>query len=273
MSADLHVHSTASDGTLTPEEIVNQAVRSGLSAISLTDHDTTDGLSRALWAASGTNLELVPGIELNTDWQGIEIHVLGYYLEFQSAWFRGILDDLRNAREKRAIAIIGKLNKLGISLSSTRVKEIAGAASLGRPHIAQALVEAGYACSVTEAFQRYLGYGRPAYVTRHKLNPFEAIKLILKARGVPVLAHPGLMDRDELIPEFVKAGLLGIEVYYPLHTPEMIEKYARICQKNDVIMTGGSDYHGPGMDYPPLGTVTVPYETVAKLKVLHQFLN
>ncbi len=273
MPVDLHVHSTASDGTLTPEEIVNQALRSRLSAISLTDHDTLNGIGAALRAAHGTNLELIPGIELNTDWAGIEIHILGYYLEFQAIWLQRSLDVLRRAREKRAIVMIEKLAKIGIRLSFTRVKEIAGKATLGRPHIAQALIEAGYVSSVEEAFQRYIGHGKPAYVMHHKLNPFQAIKLILKARGIPVLAHPGLMDKDEVIPKFIKAGLLGIEVYYPRHTPEMIGKYTRICEKNGLIITGGSDSHGPGLDYPPLGTVTVPDKTAADLKLLRQFLK
>ncbi|NPV28290.1 MAG: PHP domain-containing protein [Firmicutes bacterium] len=273
MSADLHVHSTASDGTLTPEEIVNQAVQSGLSAISLTDHDTVDGIYSALRTATGKDLELVPGIELNTDWEGIEVHILGYYIEFQAGWFQQALNDLRNAREERAAAMIGKLKKIGISLSPARVKEIAGPAPIGRPHIAQALIEAGYVSSVEEAFQCYLGQGKPAYVARHRLSPFQAIALIRKGGGIPVLAHPGLMDRDELIPEFIKAGLLGIEVYYPRHTPEMIARYVWICQKSGLIMTGGSDSHGPGLDYPPLGTITVPDQTVADLKLLHQLLH
>lgn len=273
MSADLHIHSTASDGTVTPQQIVWQAQEAGLSVISLTDHDTVDGVQPAIQAALKADLEVIPGIELNTDWDDVEIHILGYYIDIHSKQLQNILSRLRQAREDRARNMIEKLSKVGIFLSFERLQELAGSGTIGRPHIARAMKDAGYVSSVKEAFDNYLRRGKPAYIPRHKMNPFHAIEVIQRAGGIPVLAHPGLMNKDELIPEFIKKGLLGIEVYYPQHTQEMVKRYSLICEKHGLIKTGGTDYHGPGMEYPPLGSVTVTEETVLHLKQVHHELQ
>lgn len=273
MFADLHVHSTASDGSDEPKKIVNIALSKGLSAIALTDHDTTDGIEAALAEARGTGLQLIPGVELNTDWEGTDIHILGYYIEYRAPFFLNTLAEMRRSRLTRAEGMLAKLADLGIRLRFEDVARIAGEAAICRPHIAQAMVEAGYVASKKEAFERYIGRGLPAYVPHSKLDPFTAIAVIEKAKGVPVLAHPGLADRDDLIPALVKKGLLGLEVYYPLHTPEMIEKYRWYSKKYGLVMTGGTDYHGPDSDYPPLGSVSVPMETVEKLQRLHSFID
>lgn len=273
MSADLHVHSTASDGTDSPMQIVNIALDKGLSAIALTDHDTTDGIAAALDTARGTGLEVIPGVELNTDWEDTEIHILGFYLEYRSSSLQGILKEMRQARAARAEKMLAKLTDLGIRVTYEDVQKIAGEATICRPHIAQAMIAAGCVTSVKEAFDKYIGRGMPAYVPRTKLDPFTAIAVIERAKGVPVLAHPGLANRDNLIPAFVKKGLLGLEVYYPLHTPEMIEKYQWYSKKFGLVMTGGTDYHGPDSGYPSLGTVSVPMETVEKLRTLHSFVE
>lgn len=272
MPADLHVHSTASDGKLKPEEIIRMALAAGLRYISLTDHDTVDGIYPALESSYNTDIEVIPGIEFNTDLEGHEIHILGYYIDFKAEWFQEALKKLKIAREKRARAIIDRLSSLGIKISYNKIKEIAGFSPIGRPHIAQALINAGYVASVEEAFGKYVGYGKAAYVSHHKIDPFRAIELIQKAKGIPVLAHPGLLQKDEFIPMLVKKGILGIEVYYPLHTNEMVDRYKRYCRKYGLIITGGSDYHGPGLKYPTLGTVTVPDDSVKHLKILHQEL-
>lgn len=269
LPADLHVHSTASDGKLTPVEIVHEALTAGLTAIGLTDHDTVSGIPAALEAAGATHLEVIPGIEFSAEWELEEVHILGYYLEYQAPLLQDILSKLRRARDERAQAIIKKLAVLNIFISFDYLREIAGTSILGRPHIARAMIEAGYIASVREAFESYLGRGRPAYVPRSKLSPDKAIELVRIAKGVPVLAHPGLMAKDELIPELIKMGLLGIEVFYPSHTPEMVARYRRMCEQRNLIMTGGSDFHGPGLDYPALGTVTVSDRTVASLKMMH----
>jgi hypothetical protein len=266
MPADLHIHSTASDGSLAPEEVVRQAGQAGLTAISLTDHDTVSGLAAALRAGAAAGLKVIPGIELNTDLAGDDIHMLGYCLDTESEVLLRQIDDLRQAREDRARLIIAKLADLGMPLEYEDVRRIAGRAAIGRPHIARALLSAGYSVGVTEAFERYLARGRPAYVPLHKLDPFLAIEIIRKANGIPVLAHPGLARRDDLVAAMVDRGMLGLEVYYPFHTSGDLARYRDLCQKYGLIMTGGTDYHGPGFKYPPLGTVTVPDETVARLQ-------
>lgn len=273
MSADLHVHTTASDGTQTPEEIVDLACKKGLSAIALTDHDTTDGIDLAREAASGTGLEIIPGVELNTDWEDTEIHILGYFLDYRSLYLQEILDKMRQAREERAEKMIAKLSALGVALSYENLKKIAGKATICRPHIAQAMIAAGYVSSIKEAFEKYIGRGKEAYVPRTRMDPFTAIAVIEKAKGVPVLAHPGLANRDNLIPALVKKGLLGIEVYYPQHTPEMIDKYRWYSKRYCLVMTGGTDYHGAGRDYPPLGAVSISMEDVERLRMVHSFID
>jgi len=272
MYADLHIHCNASDGILTPEEIVNLALQKGLSVISITDHDTTEGMERALDAAGGTGLEVIPGIELNADWDEAEVHILGYYLDYNFQPFRDALCEIRRARERRAKLMIANLAKMGVDLSCEQVKRIAGEATICRPHIARAMMEKGYVNSINDAFERYLSPGKPGYVPREKLHPFAAIAMIERAKGIPVLAHPALSKRDDLIPAFVKKGLLGIEVYYPLHKPEMVEKYMWFCRKYGLVMTGGTDFHGPGTAYPSLGAVDVPKKSVENLKLLRSFL-
>lgn len=270
MSADLHVHSTASDGTIRPQQIVQQAYEIGLSVISLTDHDTVDGVQPAVQAASEIRgLEVIPGIEINTTWNELEIHVLGYYIDVSSDGLRKVLELLKQAREERAREIIKKLKKVGVFLSFERIREFAPSGTIGRPHIAQAMLDAGYVSSIKEAFENYLNNGKPAYVPRYKIEPFHAIEVIKRAGGIPVLAHPGLINSDESVFVLIESGILGLEVYYPQHTQEMIRKYTLLCDEYGLIMTGGTDYHGPGMGYPPLGTVRVNKEIVANLKELH----
>lgn len=273
MPADLHIHSSASDGKLTAGEIVQLALKAGLSTIALTDHDTVDGIKPAFEAAESAGLEVIPGIELNTDLAGGEIHILGYYLDLGSEWLASTLDGLRAARENRAQMMISKLAQLGIRIDYDHLRRVAGSATLGRPHIAQVLCEAGYSSSVGDAFDRYLGNGKPAYIAHHKLDPFMAIETIIKGGGVPVLAHPGLAKKDELIAKFIGCGLQGLEVFYPFHTPDDVDRYQKICLVHGLIMTGGTDYHGPGYKYPPLGAVTVPDQTVDELKKLHNQRN
>ncbi len=267
MPADLHVHSTASDGRLNPGEIVKQARNIGLNAIALTDHDTVDGIEAALQAAGSSGPEVIPGIELNTTLNGIEIHILGYFLKLDADLVK-TLAIRRSEREQRAKEIIAKLEQLGIRIDYEHLKMVAGQAPIGRPHIAQAMCEARYAPSVEDAFECYLGSGKPAYVAHKRTGPFMAIETVLKAGGIPVLAHPGLFKKDELIQEFIARGLQGIEVFYPFHDPSDVARYEKICLEQGLVMTGGSDYHGSGYGYPSLGTVTVPDEVVLRLKYL-----
>ena len=273
MYADLHIHSTASDGIHAPDKIVDFALKKGLSVISLTDHDSTDGIDQAVEAARGTHLEVIPGIEINTDWEETEVHILGYYLDYNLRSFQDTLDEIRQTREERAKKMVDKLADIGVVLTYEQVKRIAGEATICRPHIAQAMIKGGYVSSIKDAFDRYLSRGKPGYVPRTKLDPFSAIAIIERAEGIPVLAHPGLSKRDDLIPALVKKGLLGIEVYYPYHTTDMVDNYRWFCQKYGLVMTGGTDYHGPGTEYPHLGEVGVEKKSVDNLKLMRSFLD
>lgn len=266
MYADLHIHSTASDGRLTPEQVVALALKRGLSVISLTDHDTIAGVDQAQEAARGTGLEVIPGIEINTEWEESEVHLLGYYIDYNSQSLQNTLQEIRQAREQRAKTMITKLAELGVELSYEQVKAIAGEATICRPHLAQAMTDGGYVASVKEAFEKYLSRGKPGYVPRSKLDPLSALKIIKRAKGIPVLAHPGLAERDDLIPVLVENGLLGIEVHYPLHTTAMVAKYSDYCQRHHLVTTGGTDFHGLGTEYLSLGEVGVDKKSVDKLK-------
>jgi predicted metal-dependent phosphoesterase TrpH len=257
---DLHSHTTASDGTLTPRELVRLAARQGVCALGVTDHDSTEGLPEALEEAARVGLEIVPGLEINCDVPGSEIHVLGYYVDWQAEWFQAFLTQQRAERAARVHRMVERLTKLGMPLTADEVFAICKEGSPGRPHVAQAMVERGYVKSVREAFDRWLHANGPANVPRHRLTPVEAVQVIRRAGGVPVLAHPGVADRDEIIPALVAAGLAGIETYYPEHSAAQIEAYGRTCRRLGLVATGGSDYHGPHTGRA--GTIGSPHVAV-----------
>lgn len=264
---DLHTHTTASDGLLSPRALVEEAARLGVAILAITDHDTTDGIEEALEVGKELRVEVIPGVEINTDVQGAEIHVLGYYIDHRSEWFQGTLRRLRESRLDRATRMLAKLANLGIRLDLQRVLALAHGGSVGRPHLARAMVEAGYVSTPEEAFRLYLGRGGPAYVERERFTPEEAVQVILRAGGVPVLAHPGLSNRDGLVPDLVSAGLMGIEVYYPEHSPAQVQHYLALAKKLGLLTTGGTDFHGG--DLAPrvqVGSVEVPLEVVTLLK-------
>ncbi len=267
MAVDLHVHTSASDGTDDPGLVVCRAAEIGLEAIGITDHDTVDGLAPALQAGRAQHLEVIPGIELSTEEKGTEFHLLGYFIDFQSADFLEYLSRLRANRAERADLMVRKLQGLGFPITREQVLAVAGRAAVGRPHIARVLVQEGLVGSMKEAFDRYIGAGCPAYIPRFKYPPGEAVRLIIRARGIPVLAHPGLAGQDGIIPELVRAGLKGLEVYYPLHTGRQIEHYLQLCTQYGLVPTGGSDYHGAGSEeHGQLAAATVSYTTVQRLK-------
>lgn len=274
MAIDLHIHTTASDGAYTPTEVVEEAKRLGFTAIAITDHDTMDGVSEALERGKELGVEVVPGIELNTDYDDREIHILGYYADYTNQEFQTALEELRDSRVNRVRKIVEKLNNLGIIISYERVREIAGEGAIGRPHIARAILEAGYATDWSEVFDKYIGRNCPAYVPRTKLTPFSAVELILQAGGVPVLAHPGLNDLDEIIRGLAEAGLQGIEVYHFDHTAEDIAHYCEVAEEHELFLTGGSDCHGPGMKSGVrLGQVRLPETLLNRLKEAKRVLE
>ncbi|MCP1716315.1 putative metal-dependent phosphoesterase TrpH [Methanocalculus alkaliphilus] len=248
--ADLHLHTTASDGTLTPRELVIAAKDAGLSTIAITDHDTIDGIEEACRAGREFDLEVIPGIELSTIDGKKEIHILGYFIDPTNCSLNAIIQKMIDARENRAVRMVEKLNELGIEITVERVREISGTTFIGRPHIARVMQEMGYIEEQSEAFTtEYIGSGGRAYIERFKITPADAISLIHEAGGVAVLAHPGYLgDRSTLgeedIARYVGLGLDGVEVYYAKHTEEQVEYYKGLALTYGLMMTGGSDFHG-----------------------------
>jgi predicted metal-dependent phosphoesterase TrpH len=265
-AADLHTHSLHSDGTHTPTMIVERALHRGLAALALTDHDSVDGLDEARARAEGTGLEVISGVELSAHDGSIEVHVLGLYVDDHDSEFRQALVTFREQRLLRAHAILGRLEELGYDLSWDDVLERAQGGSIGRPHIAEAMVAAGYVGTLDEAFRRFLGSRGPAHVARKTLTPRGAIELVRRAGGVPAIAHPATMQRDALIPELAKVGLTAIEVQHPRHDENDRRRYLRLCEKYNLIPTGGSDSHGLRTGYSQVGDTTVPIEIVERLR-------
>lgn len=245
---DLHIHTKASDGILSAPEIIDYAVRIGLRGIAITDHDTVNGLEMAANYIRETNavLKFIPGIELNTDYNDAEVHILGYFIDYYNQPMLARLVELRQSRLERAEKMIEKLHNMGLVINFEMVRKLAQGDLIGRPHIAQALVERGYVFSIKEAFDKYISKGRPAYVPRYKFLPAEAIEIIYKAGGIAVLAHPGLIKNNNIVNEIVALGIEGIEVYYPEHNPIQIDYYLKLCKDKDLLITGGSDFHGIG---------------------------
>jgi len=243
------------------------ALERKLLTIAITDHDTTEGIAEALDAARGTELEVIPGVEISCDVPHLEVHLLGYYIDHQDSVLEEKLRAFRQARLWRAKEILAKLAALGFLLPWEIVAELAGGSSIGRPHIAQAMVKMGYVASTDEAFALYIGRDGPAYVERYKLSPIEAVSLIKEAGGLPVLAHP--LKVTQILPSLVEEGLIGLEVYYNGYSEEDIRKLASLACKFDLIPTGGSDFHGLGTaDTVEMGGIWVPIESVDRLRAL-----
>jgi len=266
---DLHTHSTASDGIYSPSELLQHAHDAGLQVLALTDHDSTNGVEEAAQAAQALNIAFIAGIEINTDGSGSEVHVLGYFPEYDRVSFQAALQVLRDARVHRGARMVERLNKQGVHITWERVRQIAHG-SVGRPHIAQALMEAGYVQSMPEAFEQYLCTGCPAYVPRYKLTVEDAIHLITSANGLPVVAHPAeLLDSGRLrswLPRLCEEGLVGLETYYGQYTPTTVAELRTLADEYHLIPTGGSDFHGPGVHPTPLGGHPVPHESVDRLR-------
>lgn len=252
MPVDLHIHSTYSDGSLTPVEIVAQAKDKDLAAIAITDHDSVDGIDQAKQALDGSGPTVLAGLELSTENDTAEVHVLGYNLDYHNSQLLELLSGLRQSRWNRALEILEKLKKLNKHLTVEDISPPDDKASVGRLHIAMALVKKGLVTDLEEAFRLYLNLGQPAYVPHKKFTPVEGLEVIRQFGGLSFLAHPGVSRCDHVIPEMIRAGLAGIEVFYPRHTAEQVSHYSQICRKNGLLMSGGSDFHGPGSNLYPL---------------------
>ena len=266
---DLHLHTLASDGRLTSTELIRLVAKQGLKTISITDHDSTEGLAEAYEAAKEfPDLRIIPGIEMSADIPGDEVHVFGYFLDYHDEQFQATLEEFRMGRVGRAQIMVEKLNALGKPVEWERVLNFAGDGSVGRPHIALAMVEAGYFKEPKEAFDEYLGNDGLAYYDRPKLNPIESVEMIQRVGGVPVLAHPTFMNDMEVgIANLKKVGLKGMEVYYAQYDDDTVRHLARLAKEYDLIPCGGSDYHGLGNTGEPLpGTLGPPENTIKLLE-------
>jgi predicted metal-dependent phosphoesterase TrpH len=270
---DFHSHTTASDGLFAPKAVVRLAESAGLAAVGITDHDTVAGVKEAIAEGDKRGVTVVPGVEISTLWQGKEIHMLGLFIIPDNPYLLKKLEEQRNTRKVRNRMIIENLNRLGISITMEEVMEKkrgkGGDVNVGRPHIAEVLIDKGIVHSMDEAFDQYLGRGGKAYATPDRISPLEAIDLIHTSGGAAVLAHPGLYEQDDLIPLLVSKGLDGIEVNHPDHTEAAKEKYQAMAEKYGLIATAGSDFHGErngSMYHAPLGTCTTDVSKVELLR-------
>lgn len=273
---DLHVHSTASDGTCTPAQLVQLAHRAGLCAFALTDHDCTDGIEEALNAAEGSGLEVIPGVELSTEYNGHEIHVVGLYIDRTNAALCRQLKEFRECRDGRNLKMAEKLHEKGFDISAEALYKAFPDCVLTRAHISRYLVNTGQVSSISEVFDKYIGEGCCCYVERMKVSPVEAVRLIHHAKGTAVLAHPCLyrkMSREELmqmITEMKEAGLDAIEALYSCSTPQEEQYFCSVAEQFDLLLSGGSDFHGSNKPDIHLGTgkgsLHVPYSLLEKIK-------
>lgn len=266
MRFDLHVHTTASDGTLTPAELVGLAVETGLVAVAVTDHDSVDGVPEALSASKKLDsVRVIPGVELSAVHGGRDVHILGYFIDHEDAKLSMHLADLRAARRRRAEAIVGALRAAGYVIELDEVLALSDGGAVGRSHVARALVERGHADDVSDAFGRLLGRGRPFYFPKDIRTPAEVLRMVLAAGGVPVLAHPGVTGIDDLVPELVTEGLAGIEAYHAEHDEAQQARYSAMADHMGLLVTGGTDYHGPSAPNPELGSIDMPGTVLERL--------
>jgi predicted metal-dependent phosphoesterase TrpH len=273
---DLHVHTTASDGTLSPGEVVRLAAENGITAVAVTDHDTVAGLAEAVEVGIRCRVEIVPGVEISAEWDRGILHLLGYFIERTDQDLLRTLDYLKRGREERTVGILSKLAGLGIEIPLEEVAAESGTGVPGRPHIARVMVRLGFVREIQEAFDRYLARGAPAYVRKPKLDPVDALRTIRSAGGLPVMAHPySVLSRDsrglgDVIAHLKEHGLQGIEAFYPEHAPEQTQTYLELADRFDLAVTGGTDFHGankPGIELGVIpGQSPLPYRILVNLK-------
>jgi 3',5'-nucleoside bisphosphate phosphatase len=269
---DLHLHTNASDGRCSPRELVELAAASGLSVISVVDHDTFAAQAEVSDLAKTAGLRVVTGIEITGVWEGSDVHVLGYYLDPSNAALTGFLAHQLADRVRRVKAILERLRALGMPVAFEQVTARVGGRTphaVGRPQVARALVRAGYVTDMREAFDRYLGEGRPGFVPRSGATPADVVRLIVASGGVASLAHPALLNRDDLIPVLVAAGMQAIEAYHPDHPADAVTRYRDVARCQGLAVTGGSDYHGEKTHGASgLGRTTLPVQDFERLEEL-----
>lgn len=266
MFADLHLHSTFSDGTFAPEEIVAHGRRLGFAALALTDHDTVEGCGRMAAECGAAGIEFIPGVELTAEFGPHELHILGYHYDSTDSRLLAALTRFQAVRQNRVRDMVSRINRLGVPLDSDAVFALANCRAPGRPHVARALVLAGHCATLDEAFERFLKKRRPAWVPKAKMSALEAIALVHEAGGLAVMAHPGLNKCDEVIPELAKAGLDGIECYHTKHTAGDAARYLNFASRHGLLVTGGSDCHGLNKGKPLIGGVKLAVHHVSELR-------
>ncbi len=274
---DLHTHSTASDGAMSPTALVRHAKERRLEAIALTDHDTVEGLDEALAAGASQGIEVVPGVEISAEFPDSTLHILGYYMDFKNKSFLERISVLQNARNERNPTIVKKLQQLGLDITLEEITAEAGTGQVGRPHFAQVLVRKGFVKTPREAFDRYLARGAAAYTEKFRFDPRDAIAFIREAGGIPVLAHPftlkyaGAEELESILSDMVGWGILGIEVYYSEHSETQVRLYRDLAEKYNLALTGGSDFHGQNIKGICLGSgkggLNISYKCLERLKM------
>ena len=270
---DLHAHTNFSDGTFDPAQLVKFAVKKKLAAVAITDHDCVDGIKEAIDAVALDNLpiEIVPGVELAAEVNDQELHILGLYIEWNTPWFLDVLKQIRKDRISRMLKMIQKLKEHGLYVNEEEVLSLSGHdGNVGRLHLARVLVNSGLVSSYREVFEKYIGNGKPCYEKRYSMSPVEIIEMIRKLRGVPILAHPGVTGCDDLIPDLVKAGLMGLEVFHTDQSQSITSKYSSLARKFGLLKSGGSDCHGVGKGYPVLGSLRIPEELLINIKKVRE---
>ncbi|OFZ52315.1 MAG: hypothetical protein A2381_13710 [Bdellovibrionales bacterium RIFOXYB1_FULL_37_110] len=240
---DLHTHTNCSDGIYSPDEIVDLAIKRKLKSIAITDHDTVAGISPAI-GFSDHRIEVIPGIELSTEIEGHDVHILGYYVDYKNKMLLEVLNRCKEVRQARGLKIVNKLIQAGIQITFEQIQKCAGLGVIGRMHIAKVLYDNGQVGSIQDAFRTYLGDQSPFYEPKFKITPHDAFALIKKAGGICVWAHPGCEDLDSLMKQFVEDGLQGLEVWHPKHTNKNVRHYFELAKFYNLLATGGSDYHG-----------------------------
>ncbi len=263
---DLHIHSIFSDGDYSVEELLEKAYLHGVNTLSITDHDNVDGSVIALRKAAEYGVEVIPGTELSCEYNGVDIHILGYFIDVECSALKKKLAEMKISRLDRARKMVKNLNNIGIDLRFETVHKLAGDGAIGRPHIAKAMLKEELIYSFKEAFEKYLYSGSPVYEEKMQILPKDGFELILGAGGIPVIAHPGVTKVDELIPQFVKDGLKGIEVFHPEQNHTLKRYYREIAKKYNLIVTGGSDFHTDIQTRAELGFPRLPYSIVDDLK-------
>ena len=263
---DLHLHSNFSDGECSVKCLLEIAQKKGLKAVSITDHDNTEGYPLAHKIGSELGIEIITGSELSSEIDGVDVHILGYFVDINNVALKNKLQEMKEARYVRAKKMVRNLNRQGIDLRFETVLKIAGEGAIGRPHIATAMLQEELVYSFKEAFEKYIGYDSPAYVDKLKLSPAEVFRLILDSGGIPILAHPGITDVDHHIDSFVSEGLAGLEVYHSEHNAKAKKFYMDYCKKNNLVVTGGSDFHSQTQTRAVIGEPKVQYSVLDKLR-------